>query len=114
MMERLKGGIHGSRKKDVFTVFVDNLPKEMDKIWLHQIFRSYGQVDEIYIPVKRSAKFNTKFGFIRFLNRDEALKAVHDLNGIIIRDFKLQVNLAKYTGNSRTNPGAFISATSSV
>ncbi|KAH7847677.1 hypothetical protein Vadar_028828 [Vaccinium darrowii] len=114
MMDKHNGGFHGRRKKNVFTVFVDNLPKEMDKIWLHQIFRSYGQVDDIYIPVKRSARFNTKFGFIRFLNSDEALKAVNDLDGIIIRDFKLQVNLAKYTGNSRTFPGTCKSAYTSV
>ncbi|KAG5540896.1 hypothetical protein RHGRI_020962 [Rhododendron griersonianum] len=48
---------------------------EMDKVWLHQLFGGYGQ-------------------------REEALNAVHALDGIVIRDFKLQVNLAKYTGNN--------------
>ncbi|KAI8561191.1 hypothetical protein RHMOL_Rhmol04G0318900 [Rhododendron molle] len=64
--------------------------QEMDKVWLHQLFGGYGQVDDIYIPLKRSAKFNTKFGFICFLKREEALNAVHALDGIVIRDFKLQ------------------------
>ncbi|KAI8571941.1 hypothetical protein RHMOL_Rhmol01G0159800 [Rhododendron molle] len=72
----------------------------MDKVWLHQLFGGYGQVDDIYIPLKRSTKFNTKFGFIRFLKREEALNAVHALDGIVTRDFKLQVNLAKYAGNN--------------
>lgn len=72
----------------------------MDKVWLHQLFGGYGQVDDIYIPLKRSAKFNTKFGFIRLLKREEALNGVHALDGIVIRDFKLQVNLAKYAGNN--------------
>ncbi|KAI8567594.1 hypothetical protein RHMOL_Rhmol02G0133800 [Rhododendron molle] len=70
----------------------------MDKVWLHQLFGGYGQVDDIYIPLKRSAKFNTKFGFICFLKREEALNAVHALDGIVIRDFKLQVNLLNMQG----------------
>ncbi|KAG5551988.1 hypothetical protein RHGRI_010165 [Rhododendron griersonianum] len=63
----------------------------MDKVWLHQLFGGYGQVDDIYIPLKISAKFNTKFGFIRFLKREEALNAVHALDGIVIRDFNQEL-----------------------
>ncbi|KAI8547109.1 hypothetical protein RHMOL_Rhmol07G0168900 [Rhododendron molle] len=61
----------------------------MDKRWLYQLFRCFGQVDDIYILNKRSAIFNTKFGFVRFLNRLEEENTVNDMDGIIIRDFKL-------------------------
>lgn len=72
----------------------------MYKIWLKQLFSTYGFAYDIFIPIKRSASFNTKFGFIRFLKRDEAEKAVLALYGIVIRNIQLQVNLAKYSGHS--------------
>ncbi|KAH7847534.1 hypothetical protein Vadar_027263 [Vaccinium darrowii] len=72
-----------------FSVYVDNLPFEMDEVWLRQIFRSYGDVVDVFIPNKRSSRFNTKFGFVRFSSRAEALDAVQDLHGILIRDFRI-------------------------
>ncbi|KAH7849587.1 hypothetical protein Vadar_020031 [Vaccinium darrowii] len=73
-----------------FSVYVDNLLYEMDEVWLRQIFRSYGDVVDVFIPNKRSSRFNTKFGFVRFRSRAEALDAVQDLHGIRIRDFRVQ------------------------
>ncbi|KAG5564597.1 hypothetical protein RHGRI_000700 [Rhododendron griersonianum] len=37
-MSKSIGGSFRGGKKNVVTVFVDNLPKEMDKVWLHQLF----------------------------------------------------------------------------
>lgn len=79
------------------SVYVDNLPFEMDEVWLRQIFKGYGEVMDVYIPKKRSSRFNTKFGFIRFLSMEEAHRAIQDLDGILIRDFNIHVNLAKFS-----------------
>ncbi|KAH7847765.1 hypothetical protein Vadar_030021 [Vaccinium darrowii] len=79
------------------SVFVDNLPFEMDVVWLRQLFRSFGDVVDAYIPNKRSSRFNTKFGFVRFRSKDEAVRAVHAMNGFLIRDFCIQVNLARFS-----------------
>ncbi|KAH7858718.1 hypothetical protein Vadar_027137 [Vaccinium darrowii] len=86
-----------------FSVYVDNLPYEMDEVWLRQIFRSYGDVVDVFIPNKRSSRFNTKFGFVRFSSRAEALDAVQDLHGILIRDFRIQVNLARFSQASNSS-----------
>ncbi|KAH7847805.1 hypothetical protein Vadar_030444 [Vaccinium darrowii] len=79
------------------SVYVDNLPFEMDIVWLSQLFRGFGEVVDVYIPKKRSSRFNTKFGFVRFNSKEEALRAVQALHGIRIRDFNIQVNLARYS-----------------
>ncbi|KAE9444696.1 hypothetical protein C3L33_23406, partial [Rhododendron williamsianum] len=91
-----------SDKMNVISVYVDNLPYEMDKVWLHQLFRGYSEVVDVYIPNKRSFRFNTKFGFVRFKSRVEAERAVQNLNGILIRDYYIHVNLARFSQDSRS------------
>lgn len=49
---------------DAITVYVDNLPKDMDVAWLRHLFNSQGKVIDVYIPAKRSLRYNTKFGFV--------------------------------------------------
>ncbi|KAH7865128.1 hypothetical protein Vadar_002587 [Vaccinium darrowii] len=85
-----------------FSVYVDNLPYEMDEVWLRQIFKGYGDVVDVFIPNKRSSRFNTKFGFVRFRSKAEALDAVQDLHGILIRDFRVQVNLGRFSQTSNS------------
>ncbi|KAH7852824.1 hypothetical protein Vadar_029715 [Vaccinium darrowii] len=81
--------------EDLFTVFVDNLPRDMDAGWLRQIFSSFGRVVDVFIPLKRSSGFNTKFGFIRFKKKEEASCAIDALDGLLIRNFRILVQFAK-------------------
>lgn len=83
------------------SVFVDNLPYEMDSVWLRQLFRPFGDVTDVYIPKKKSSSFHTKLEFVRFKSREEANRAVQELDGLRIRDFPIQVNLARYPQSSR-------------
>ncbi|KAH7834410.1 hypothetical protein Vadar_015680 [Vaccinium darrowii] len=85
---------------DMFTLFVDNLPRDMDAEWLRQIFSSFGRVEDVYIPSKRSSTFNTKFGFVRFKRNEEATQAIDALNGFLIRNFNILVQFAKYSKSS--------------
>ncbi|KAH7841387.1 hypothetical protein Vadar_029255 [Vaccinium darrowii] len=75
----------------------------MDVEWLRQIFSSFGQVVDVFIPIKRSSSFNTKFGFIRFKEKEEAFRAIDALDGLLIRNFRIFVQLAKY---SKPTPNA--------
>ncbi|XP_058202534.1 uncharacterized protein LOC131316969 [Rhododendron vialii] len=81
----------------LFTVYVDNLPKSMDVGWLRQLFTPFGRVEDIFMPSKRSSSFNTKFGFVRFKRREEAINAIEDLDGVVIRNFAIVVQFAKYS-----------------
>ncbi|KAE9445258.1 hypothetical protein C3L33_22844, partial [Rhododendron williamsianum] len=93
----------GAGAAQSITVFVDNLPKDVDVDWFRQIFSSHGQVRDAFIPFKRSSRYNTKFGFIRYQTMEEASRAIHALNGVIIRNFSIQVNLARYGKAGRNN-----------
>ncbi|KAG5539362.1 hypothetical protein RHGRI_019796 [Rhododendron griersonianum] len=73
----------------------------MDVGWLRQLFTPFGRVEDVYMPSKRSSSFNTKFGFVRFKRREEAINAIEDLDGVAIRNFTIVVQFAKY---SKDNP----------
>lgn len=81
---------------NVVTVYVDNLSEDMDAEWLGQIFSKYGAVVDVFIPKKRSKRYLSKFGFVRFSFKWEAEEAITSLNGIIIREKKMLVKMATY------------------
>ncbi|KAH7855185.1 hypothetical protein Vadar_022226 [Vaccinium darrowii] len=91
----------------LITVYVDNLHRDMDVIWLQQIFSPCERVVDVFIPSKKSKSFNTKFGFIRFKRREEALRAINDLNGLLIRGFRMFVQFAKFSKSSSPSPKFF-------
>ncbi|KAH7840166.1 hypothetical protein Vadar_013560 [Vaccinium darrowii] len=90
--------VRSSGASEVITIYADNLTDDMDAEWLGQTFSKYGRVIDAFIPRKRSKNFMSKFGFIRFNSVAEAESAISDLNGVIIRDKKLLVKMATYSG----------------
>lgn len=83
---------------DLVSLYVDNIPTGVDVAWLRSIFNNHGQVIEAFIPVNRVSKYNTKFGFVRFKTMEEALEAIHALNGKIVQNFCIHVKIARFSG----------------
>ncbi|KAH7849358.1 hypothetical protein Vadar_016718 [Vaccinium darrowii] len=79
-----------------FTMFVGNLPRDMDEEWMVQLFSAAGNVIDVFIPKKRSAKQNWKFGFVRFACKEEGLKSIHLWNAKVIRGHKIFVKFARF------------------
>ncbi|KAK9272742.1 hypothetical protein L1049_003119 [Liquidambar formosana] len=90
-----------SREKweSLYTVFVDNLPDEMDAPWLRNIFSWCGVVKDSFILNKRRSNSNSRFGFIRYETIREARAAAKELNGVFCLYSKLFVKLADYGWN---------------
>ena len=78
-----------------FTVFVDNLPQNLDKFGLKGIFRRIGDVSDAYIPAKlgRSRK---RFGFVRFWQELDAVRSIRKLNGSTVRGSRIWVSRARF------------------
>ncbi|KAH7847114.1 hypothetical protein Vadar_022088 [Vaccinium darrowii] len=60
--------------KDNVTLFIGNLPEDMDSEWLSQLFSSSGQVLFASIPNKRSYMHNDRFGFVKFAKKRGRVK----------------------------------------
>ncbi|KAK9292931.1 hypothetical protein L1049_020913 [Liquidambar formosana] len=103
MMNLIKGKSLGVRWDSLITVFVDNLPVRMNQFWLRNIFSWYRNVVDAFIPNKRRKGVNSRFGFIRFETKEEALRAIFRLNGVAFSHSKLLVKLADYGWGSRNS-----------
>ena len=77
-----------------FSVFINNLPHNLDKHGLKGIFQRAGKVSDSYIPSRKTRRNPIRFGFVHFWNRVDALKSIVTLNNVIIRGNKISVCMA--------------------
>ena len=98
MPERERRGVERETvngRKQEFSVFVNNLPLNLDKHGLRGIFQRAGRVSDSYIPFKRPHRGKSRFGFVRFWRRNDAINSIFLLNKTIIRGKRLFVSMAR-------------------
>ncbi|KAL4333384.1 hypothetical protein GQ457_07G014110 [Hibiscus cannabinus] len=87
-------------------VYVENIPKAMSWQGLWFAFATHGNVVGAFIA-NRLSHAGKKFGFVRFDNRTDALRAITRLNDFRLYGYILKVALAKIKGkrsvDSRNN-----------
>ncbi|KAL7171507.1 hypothetical protein ACSBR2_036211 [Camellia fascicularis] len=77
-----KGGWRKEANARLFTIFVDDLPRSMNLKMMGEIFRKFGVVKDIYIPLKRRRVRNIRFAFVQYDCEVAAEVAVQKANGI--------------------------------
>ncbi|KAK8703796.1 hypothetical protein V6N13_047442 [Hibiscus sabdariffa] len=93
-LQRARNQVSGERK-GVITLFVSNIPLKLHWSGLRQAFGRHGDLVDSYIAGKLD-KQGRRFGFVRFSNEKDALRAVERLNGFKLYGFRLIVQMAKY------------------
>ncbi|KAK8703743.1 hypothetical protein V6N13_047389 [Hibiscus sabdariffa] len=93
-VRRARNQVSGERK-GVITLFVSNIPLKLHWSGLRQAFGRHGDLVDSYIAGKLD-KQGRRFGFVRFSNEKDALRAVERLNGFKLYGFRLIVQMAKY------------------
>ena len=76
-------------------VYVRNLSPAIDDTKLNELFKQYGSVEKV--------KKIKDYAFIHFLNRDDAVRAIEELDGQELDDLKIEVSLAKPQVDKREN-----------
>ncbi|XP_002157894.3 heterogeneous nuclear ribonucleoprotein Q isoform X1 [Hydra vulgaris] len=71
----------------VKVVYVRNLSPAIEETKLNELFKQYGAVEKV--------KKLKDYAFIHFVNRDDAVRAIEELNGQDLDDLKIEVSLAK-------------------
>lgn len=94
------GDSRGSRE-EVFsvrstTIFVDNLPFHIRKIWLYNLFSRFGIIRDLFIPTKRSKITGKNFAFVRFSRVEDAEAAISKTKDSWYWDRKLVVKFARF------------------
>lgn len=57
-------GVQNFVQGEFSTVFVDNLPFEIRKVWIFNLFSKFGVIREPNIPLKRSKISRNRFAFV--------------------------------------------------
>ena len=92
-------------------VYVGNMSRDVKDDDLRTLFQECGQVDTVTIIKDNFSRQSKGFGFIEMPNREEALKAIADLNGKELKGGALTVNEARprpegsRTGGGRSGGG---------
>ncbi|KAK8681629.1 hypothetical protein V6N13_054031 [Hibiscus sabdariffa] len=89
-----------NRTQRPVTVFVHNSPPKMHWKGLWATFAHHGDVVDSFIPQKKSRSGN-RFGFIRFVTRTGADRALNILNGFLLFGFRVSVAYARFNDKTK-------------
>ncbi|XP_028124045.1 uncharacterized protein LOC114321098 [Camellia sinensis] len=78
------------------TIFIANIPEQMQVYSLKGIFQRFGSVVHASIPNRRTKRFNSRFGFIRYERPASAEEAIRKLNRAWYGDYHLIVKPARF------------------
>jgi len=93
-----------SLKRRSFSVFVDNLPHNIDSYGLKGIFRKARNVCDSYIPSKLG-RTGKRLGFVTFWNEGDVVKSIKLFNRSIIRGSRIKVCRVKFDGGEVVSRG---------
>ena len=76
-------------------LFVAGLPFDMEKEELQAIFEDFGTVTSAKVIVDRETRKSRGFGFVSMPDKEQAAKAIKDINGSSIDGRPLTVKVAE-------------------
>ena len=76
-------------------IYVGNLPRETTEDELRKSFEEFGQVAEVRVITDKFSGESRGFGFVEMPSKDEAEKAIEEMNGKDLMGRVLNVNEAR-------------------
>lgn len=86
----------GQLRRMEYTLFVNNLPSNVDRFDLGNLFREFGEIIDIYIPNKFGRNSQKRVGFVRFRLENHGRVARRNLDGFFFRNSRLSVSWARF------------------
>ncbi|KAL6977397.1 hypothetical protein U1Q18_026196 [Sarracenia purpurea var. burkii] len=82
------------RRNEENSVRVTNLSEDTREPDLHELFRTFGPVSRVYVAIDQKTGMSRGFGFINFVNKEDAERAIAKLNGYGYDNLILRVEWA--------------------
>ncbi|KAG4155600.1 hypothetical protein ERO13_D03G121600v2 [Gossypium hirsutum] len=89
-----RSGTDMRRRNDENSVRVTNLSEDTREADLHELFRPFGAVSRVYVAIDQKTGMSRGFGFVNFVNKDDAQRAINKLNGYGYDNLILRVEWA--------------------
>ena len=87
------------RRNDENSVRVTNLSEDTREPDLLELFRPFGAVSRVYVAIDQKTGMSRGFGFVNFVNREDAQRAINKLNGYGYDNLILRVEWATPRAN---------------
>ena len=87
------------------SVYVGNLPYEVTKEDLSEVFAEYGKVQRVHLPTDRETGKMRGFGFVEMSTEEEETAAIEALNSAELMGRELKVNKARNRENKDQRGG---------
>jgi RNA recognition motif-containing protein len=88
-------------------IYVGNIPREASDAEIRKEFEQYGEVTTVTLIKDKYTNMLKGFGFVEMPNKDEAEKAIKNLDGTMFNGRPLTVNPAKPKTDSGNKPKRF-------
>jgi len=85
------------------TIYVGNLSYDVTEDDLKGVFKEYGEVKQVQLPVDRETGRVRGFAFVEMITEDEETSAIEKLDGAEWMDRTLKVNKAKPREDRRSS-----------
>ncbi|KAM1899976.1 hypothetical protein ACFX15_028521 [Malus domestica] len=82
------------RRNDDNSVRVSNLSEDTQEADLHELFRPFGPVTRAHVVRDKTTSVSRGFGFVEFVSRDDAQRAINKLDGYGYDNLILRVEWA--------------------
>ncbi|KAK2407120.1 eukaryotic translation initiation factor 3 subunit G [Trifolium repens] len=82
------------QQKDENSVRVTNLSEDTTEPDLHELFRPFGSISRVYVAIDKTTHMSRGFGFVSFVSREDAQRAINKLNGYGYDNLILKVEWA--------------------
>lgn len=87
------------RRNEENSVRVTNLSEDTREPDLLELFRTFGPVSRVYVAVDQKTGVSRGFGFVNFVNKEDAERAIMKLNGYGYDNLILRVEWATPRAN---------------
>lgn len=87
-------GTEMRRRNEENSVRVTNLSEDTREPDLHELFRTFGPVSRVYVAIDQKTGMSRGFGFVNFVNKEDAERAISKLNGYGYDNLILRVEWA--------------------
>ena len=86
-------------------IYVGNLVFDVSEDDLREAFEQFGEITEVRLIMDKFSGKSKGFGFIEMPSKDEALKAIEEMNGKEFMGSEMRVNVAKPKNDRRFGGG---------
>ncbi|KAJ4830385.1 hypothetical protein Tsubulata_048930 [Turnera subulata] len=93
------GGTDMRRRNDENSVRVTNLSEDTREPDLNELFRPFGPVSRVYVAIDQKTGMSRGFGFVNFVHKEDAQRAINKLNGYGYDNLILKVEWATPRSN---------------